>query len=63
MKLTWIKQIDNETVVTFIIWFQEYAFKMGYNGTALVAMLHGAVTRSLDMTVAAQTNPPQNYPQ
>ncbi|KIK53819.1 hypothetical protein GYMLUDRAFT_250007 [Collybiopsis luxurians FD-317 M1] len=42
---------------------QEYAFKMGYNDTALVAMLQGAVTRSLDVTVAAQTHPPQNYPQ
>ena len=36
---------------------------MGYNDTALVAMLRGAVTRSLDVTVAAQTHPPQNYPQ
>ncbi|KIK66491.1 hypothetical protein GYMLUDRAFT_239429 [Collybiopsis luxurians FD-317 M1] len=42
---------------------QEYAFKTGYNDTALVAMLRGAVTRSLDVTVAAQTHPPQNYPQ
>ncbi|KIK52265.1 hypothetical protein GYMLUDRAFT_251402 [Collybiopsis luxurians FD-317 M1] len=55
--------MDNESFATFIIRFQEYAFKTGYNDTALVAMLRGAVTRSLDMTVAAQTHPPQNYPQ
>ncbi|KIK58346.1 hypothetical protein GYMLUDRAFT_246070 [Collybiopsis luxurians FD-317 M1] len=63
VKLAWIKQMDNESFATFIIRFQEYAFKMGYNNTALVAMLRGAVTRSLDITVAAQTHPPQNYPQ
>ncbi|KIK50185.1 hypothetical protein GYMLUDRAFT_253201 [Collybiopsis luxurians FD-317 M1] len=63
VKLAWIKQMDNELFVTFIIQFQEYAFKTGYNDTALVAMLRGAVTRSLDITVAAQTHPPQNYPQ
>ncbi|KIK66848.1 hypothetical protein GYMLUDRAFT_239074 [Collybiopsis luxurians FD-317 M1] len=63
VKLAWIKQMDNESFATFIIRFQEYAFKMGYNDTALVAMLRGAVTRSLDVTVAAQTHPPQNYPQ
>ncbi|KIK54273.1 hypothetical protein GYMLUDRAFT_249727 [Collybiopsis luxurians FD-317 M1] len=39
VKLAWIKQMDNESFVTFIIRFQEYAFKMGYNDTALVAML------------------------
>ena len=61
VNLAWIKQMDNEAFATFIIQFQEYAFKMGYNNTALVAMLHGAVTRSLDVTVVAQTNPPQNY--
>jgi len=55
--------MDNESFVTFIIRFQEYAFKTGYNDTALVAMLQGAVTRSLDVTVVAQTHPPQNYPQ
>ncbi|KIK52528.1 hypothetical protein GYMLUDRAFT_251134 [Collybiopsis luxurians FD-317 M1] len=55
--------MDNESFATFIIRFQEYAFKMGYNDMALVAMLRGVVTRSLDMTVAAQTHPPQNYPQ
>ena len=58
VKLAWIKQMDNEVFATFIIWFQEYAFKMGYNDTALVAMLRGTVMRSLDVTVAAQTNPP-----
>ena len=63
VKLAWIKQMDNESFATFIIRFQEYVFKMGYNDTALVAMLRGAVTRSLDVTVAAQTHPPQNYPQ
>ncbi|KIK66501.1 hypothetical protein GYMLUDRAFT_239442, partial [Collybiopsis luxurians FD-317 M1] len=63
VKLAWIKQMDNESFATFIIRFQEYAFKTGYNDTALVAMLRGAVTRSLDVTVAAQTHPPQNYPQ
>ncbi|KIK56811.1 hypothetical protein GYMLUDRAFT_247591 [Collybiopsis luxurians FD-317 M1] len=42
---------------------QEYAFKTGYNNMALVAMLRGAVTRSLNITVVAQTHPPQNYPQ
>ncbi|KIK58896.1 hypothetical protein GYMLUDRAFT_245675 [Collybiopsis luxurians FD-317 M1] len=63
VKLAWIKQMDNELFATFIIRFQEYAFKMGYNDTALVAMLRGAVTRNLNMTVAAQTHPPQNYPQ
>ena len=61
VKLAWIKQMDNEAFAMFIIRFQEYAFKMGYNDTALVAMLCGVVMRSLDMTVAAQTNPPQNY--
>ena len=34
-----------------------------YNVTALVAMLHGAVMRSLNVTVAAQTNPPQKWVQ
>ncbi|KIK55093.1 hypothetical protein GYMLUDRAFT_248893 [Collybiopsis luxurians FD-317 M1] len=63
VKLAWIKQMDNELFATFIIQFQEYAFKTGYNNTALVAMLQGAVTRSLNVTVAAQTHPPQNYPQ
>ncbi|KIK58345.1 hypothetical protein GYMLUDRAFT_246069 [Collybiopsis luxurians FD-317 M1] len=63
VKLAWIKQMDNKLFATFIIRFQEYAFKMGYNNTALVAMLRGAVTRSLNITVAAQTHPPQNYPQ
>ena len=58
VKLAWIKQMDNEAFATFIIQFQEYAFKTGYNDTALVAMLCGAVMRSLDMTMAAQTNPP-----
>ncbi|KIK56711.1 hypothetical protein GYMLUDRAFT_247502 [Collybiopsis luxurians FD-317 M1] len=42
---------------------QEYVFKMGYNDMALVAILRGAVTRSLNIAVAAQTHPPQNYPQ
>ncbi|KIK60560.1 hypothetical protein GYMLUDRAFT_244133 [Collybiopsis luxurians FD-317 M1] len=63
VKLAWIKQMDNKSFATFIIQFQEYAFKTGYNNMALVAMLRGAVTRSLDVTVAAQTHPPQNYPQ
>lgn len=39
VKLAWIKQMDNESFATFIIRFQEYAFKTGYNDTALVAML------------------------
>ncbi|KIK58501.1 hypothetical protein GYMLUDRAFT_245925 [Collybiopsis luxurians FD-317 M1] len=35
VKLAWIKQMDNESFATFIIRFQEYAFKTGYNDTAL----------------------------
>ncbi|KIK64674.1 hypothetical protein GYMLUDRAFT_240644 [Collybiopsis luxurians FD-317 M1] len=53
VKLAWIKQMDNESFATFIIQFQEYVFKMGYNNMALVAMLQGVVTRSLNVTVAA----------
>ncbi|KIK58921.1 hypothetical protein GYMLUDRAFT_245694 [Collybiopsis luxurians FD-317 M1] len=35
VKLAWIKQMDNESFATFIIRFQEYAFKTGYNDTTL----------------------------
>ena len=63
VELVGIKQMDNESFATLILQFQEYAYKMGYNNMALVTVLKGAVTMSLNVTIAAQWNPPHTYHQ
>ena len=59
--LSWITQQPNESFAKFIIRFQQYAFKTGFNDEALVFKLRESVHANLDILVASQQQRPRSY--
>ena len=58
---SWTIQQPHESFASFIVRFQQYAFKTGFNDEALVFKLRESVHANLDILVASQQNQPRSY--